>query len=269
MEKSNLDFIGSIPYHYDKDLGPIIFEDYAQDLANRVSVDDGGKVLEIAAGTGILTKALRDRLAQDIDLVVTDLNLPMLEFAMSKFNDPTNMIFQTEDATKLSFQPGTFDAIVSQFSIMFFPDKLESLKEARRVLKAGGEYIFNVWDSLEHNHIARTVNEIIIGLYPNNPIKFYEVAYGTYQIDVIKNLLEQAGFKNIKIDTVQKFSQVEKAQDVATAFILGNPVSLQIQERGKIEIGKVLEIVEKTISEIFGPQAIKENIQAIIFKATA
>ena len=267
MADSHTAFIGSIPEHYDQYLGPLIFEEYAIDLARRISVPAGGTVLETAAGTGIATRHLRNVLPQDVKIVVTDLNKSMLEYAKRKFNTHHNLEFQPGDATSLSFPPAFFDAVVCQFSLMFFPDKQAALEEVVRVLKPGGIFVFNIWDSYEHNHLIQTVNETLIRMFPENPPPFFDVPYSYYQIDEVRRLLGQVGFGEIEISVLPRDSVCETARQVALGYILGTPVCMQISERGGIGVEKVVGIVEDAICETYGRSSIKAKMQAIVFKA--
>ena len=141
------DFVSSIPEHYDRNLGPIIFTDYAADIARRAAAGKPAKVLETAAGTGIVTRALRDHLPAGTRLTATDLNEPMLDVARTKFRAGEQVEFQPADALALPFADGSFDTVVCQFGVMFFPDKDQSYREVYRVLTPGGRYLFNIWDS--------------------------------------------------------------------------------------------------------------------------
>jgi ubiquinone/menaquinone biosynthesis C-methylase UbiE len=154
-------FVGTIPENYDRGLGPHVFVDYAADLVRRVASGSPSKVLELAAGTGIVTRMLRDALPASAHLLATDLNPPMLEVARKKFNAGDKIVFQPADATALPFEDAAFDAIACQFGVMFFPDKDKSYREAYRVLSPGGRYLFNVWDAFEYNPFARIAHETI------------------------------------------------------------------------------------------------------------
>jgi len=266
MVDTDTAFIGSIPEYYDRYFGPIIFEEYAKDLVRRISVPAGGIVLEIAAGTGIVTRHLRNQLPQDVKVIATDLNESMLEHAQHKFNDHENIKFETADAANLAYPPAFFDAVISQFSLMFFPDKQIAINEAARVLKPGGTFVFNIWDSFDHNHLLQTVNESLIQLFEDDPPGFFDVPYCYYQIDEVKRLLGLAGFGNIEISVLPRISHSETARHVALATILGTPVSLQIVERG-FELEKVVDIVEKAVSETYGHSSIETKMQAIVFNA--
>jgi SAM-dependent methyltransferase len=161
-------FAGSIPSLYDRYLGPVIFEPYAQDLANRLSTLNAERVLETAAGTGIVTRALVGSLAPNVKIVATDLNQPMLDHA-AKAVSSSRVSWQKADAQALPFPDRTFDAVVCQFGAMFFPDKQQAYREARRVLKPGGHFIFNVWDRIEHNEFADLVTAAVADMFAGDP----------------------------------------------------------------------------------------------------
>jgi Methylase involved in ubiquinone/menaquinone biosynthesis len=179
-------FVGSIPQHYDQGLGPLIFVDYAADIARRAAALKPARVLETAAGTGIVTRKLRDALPADTHLTVTDLNAPMLEVARAKFKPGEQVAFQPADATALPFDDGSFDAIVCQFGMMFYPDKEKSYREAYRLLTPGGTYLFSVWDSHRYNPFGRIANDNAKKFFPADPPQFYNVPYSCHQIDPIK-----------------------------------------------------------------------------------
>jgi ubiquinone/menaquinone biosynthesis C-methylase UbiE len=134
-------YIGSIPEHYDRNLGPLLFIDYAADISDRVAACSPARVLETAAGTGIVTRQLRDRLPAGVHLTAIDLNPPMLEIARTKFQASEEVEFRPADATALPFADSSFDAVACQFGVMFFPDKNKSYREVYRVLAAGGHYL--------------------------------------------------------------------------------------------------------------------------------
>ena len=187
-------YIGSTPQHYDEFLGPLIFVDYAADIAQRVAAGNPARVLETAAGTGIVTRKLRDLLPAEAHLTATDLNPPMLEIARTKFRPEEQVDFRPADATALPFPDSSFDAVVCQFGVMFFPDKDKSYREVHRVLAPGGRYLFSVWDSHVYNKFGRIQHEVPGSFFPADPPQFYMVPFSYYQIDPIKESLIDAGF---------------------------------------------------------------------------
>jgi ubiquinone/menaquinone biosynthesis C-methylase UbiE len=169
MSEDAASFIGNIPEHYDSGLGPMIFVDYAADIARRVAACSPARVLETAAGTGIVTRQLRDFLPAGVHVTATDLNAPMLEVARTKFKPGEEVAFQPADAAALPFPDGAFDAVVCQFGVMFFPQKDTSYREVHRVLAPGGRYLFSVWDSHRHNPFGRITHETAASFFPADP----------------------------------------------------------------------------------------------------
>jgi ubiquinone/menaquinone biosynthesis C-methylase UbiE len=266
MTASDAAFTGLIPEYYDQYLGPLIFESYSTELARRVQVPSHATVLEIAAGTGIATRQLRNALTKDVRIFVTDLNPDMLELAKRKFDTQANLVFQSADATKLAYADASFDAVVCQFSLMFFPDKPAALQEVARVLKPGGTFVFSLWDSYAHNHLVQTVNDTLAHLFPENRPTFFDTPYGYHNIDEVKTMLDETGFGDVEISVLTRMSRSETARQVALGYILGTPVCLQIAERGA-PLGEVVNVVENAIRKFYGSSSICAKMQALVFKA--
>src|SRR6266496_2114604 len=177
MSDQAASFIGSIPEHYDRGLGPVFFADFAEEMARRVAARSPRRVLETSAGTGIVTRRLRDLLPPETQLLSTDLNPPMLEVARAKFAGGERIEFEPADATALPFPDRAFDAVVCQCGVMFFPDKEKSYREAYRVLELGGRYLFSVWDAHRFNPAPRLVHEMMRELFVADPPQFYAVPF--------------------------------------------------------------------------------------------
>ena len=260
-------FTGSIPENYDKYLGPLILAEYAADLARRLTVPAGGCVLETAAGTGIVTRHLRDTLPADVRIVATDLNEPMLEYAKTKFGPADSVEFQPADALSLPFPEQAFDAVVCQFGLMFFPDKLRALREARRVLKPGGTLLFNVWDSLEHNHLVRTVIETLAILFPTDPPTFFQIPFGYYSLDTIKDVVSEAGFGDIDMAVLPRESTSPTAHHVALGYVAGTPLSLQLADRSTPSLADTILAVEQAVASAHGSAPVSAKMQALVIQA--
>src|SRR3954463_7390230 len=224
MENKNALFAGSIPAAYDRYLGPILFEPYAEDLVARLDVPASGSVLELACGTGILTRKLRDRLAASVKLIATDLNEPMFRNAAAKFRGDEAVEWKQADACALPFPGQLFDAVVCQFGIMFVPDKALCAREALRVLKPGGVFLFNVWGGLAENPLGRIAHETIGGFFEKDPPMFYHVPFGYHNQEEIRRTLEDAGLRDIRIEVVAKTSVPTQVKDAATGLVHGSPV---------------------------------------------
>jgi ubiquinone/menaquinone biosynthesis C-methylase UbiE len=261
-------FVGSIPDHYDRGLGPMVFVDYAADIARRTAVCTPGRVLEIAAGTGIVTRRLRDLLPANAQLTATDLNLPMLEIARAKFQPDEQVDFGPADATTLPFPDGSFDAVVCQFGVMFFPDKDKSYREVHRVLAPGGRYLFNVWDAHRYNRFGKIAHEVPADFFPADPPQFYTVPFSYHRIDPIKESLIDAGFTNIDVAVLRLEKDIPDAALFAKGLIYGNPIIDQIRTRGGVDPDRVVDAVAQRLRLEFGTDPGRMSLQAIIFSAS-
>src|SRR6266513_3992682 len=230
MKDEHEQFSGAIPAAYDRYLGPMLFQPYAEDLAARLQVAKNGSVLELACGTGIVTRAVRTGLPSTVKLTATDLNEPMFRRAAAKFAEGEAVQWLQADACSLPFGDRLFDAVVCQFGIMFVPDKALAVREAHRVLKPDGLFLFNVWDAMEHNELGRLTHQTISSHFDKDAPAFYEVPFGYHDQDEIKRVLKGAGFQEIKTEVVSKVGAANRAEDAATGLVQGNPVAVAITE---------------------------------------
>jgi ubiquinone/menaquinone biosynthesis C-methylase UbiE len=260
-------FSGSIPAAYDRYLRPILFQPYAEDLAARLQLEEISSVLELACGTGILTRILRSRLPASVKLTATDLNEEMFQHAKGKFGKGEDVQWLQADASSLPFTDGLFDAVVCQFGIMFVPDKALAIGEAYRVLKRNGLFLFNVWDAMEHNELARLTHEVVTSYFDKDPPAFYEVPFSYHDRSEIERALKKAGFQNVQIEVVPKLSGVSRARDAALGLLEGNPVAVEITERDPALLPIVTDAVAKAILTRFGESDFRAAMQAIVIQA--
>jgi SAM-dependent methyltransferase len=260
-------FQGSIPELYDRHLGPVIFEPYAVDLAQRVAAASPRTLLEVACGSGIATARLRAVLA-DCAILATDLNDAMVAYARSKPDMPTNIDWRTADAAQLPFDASSFDALACQFGYMFVPDKAKAFAEARRVLSRGGLFAFNVWDSLRENPFAALANAAIDARFPGDPPNFYSTPMGFYDAARVRAMLEAAGFAGIAIEHVKLTAQSASAQAFAVGLVKGNPVALAIKERGGA-IDDIVADVAAALTRAGGDAPFRSTMQALVVTARA
>jgi SAM-dependent methyltransferase len=183
MGEKDSTFAGSIPDIYDAYLVSLLFEAYASDLARRVAETDPADVLETAAGTGVVTRALVPLLSGDSHYAVTDLNQPMLDRAANRQSPKGPIVWRQADALNLPFKDASFDAVVCPFGAMFFPDRVAGYREARRVLKRGGRFLFD-----PRRFLAR-------------------MPHGYHDLERIELELRTAGFSDVECATVQKRSE--------------------------------------------------------------
>jgi ubiquinone/menaquinone biosynthesis C-methylase UbiE len=267
MAETTISFSGSIPQLYDRYLGPVLFEPYAADLARRVATHGAGPVLEMACGTGIVTRQLRAQLAPEVRIVATDLSQPMLDYAQTKLATLKNVDWKQADIAALPFPDASFSAVVCQFGLMFVPDKQAAFREARRVLSKGGLFAFNVWDKIATNPFAHIAHETLAKLFPADPPQFLTPC--TFNDPaVLRQLLTAYSFGDIQLETVTLEARSESAKAVATGFVQGSPLSAAIQERGA-SFDPIIDAVTEALAQHGGAAPFRSTLQAIVVTARA
>jgi ubiquinone/menaquinone biosynthesis C-methylase UbiE len=263
----NINFAGSVPTFYDQHLGPVIFEPYADDLAQRVvAITPDGPILETACGTGRLTKHLRDKLLTTAKLVATDLNQAMIDTAVEKFGETFDVEWKQADAMALPFSDRTFSAVVNQFGLMFVPDKPAGIREAARVLKGGGLFAFNIWGSLDENPIGRIAHTNITKFFDTDPPTFFKIPFGFPDPEMWTNLLSETGFTNIDVHKLSCDALSESAESFATGLVKGNPSIATIQERN-LPVEKIIAAVTEDLIKEGGDHPFHAKMVAFVFTA--
>lgn len=258
-------FSGSISKFYETHLVPLIFEPYATDLVNRLATRTLSRVLEIAAGTGVVTRALASVLPEHTAIVATDLNQAMLDQA-TVVGTTRPVEWRRADAMQLPFADETFDAVVCQFGVMFFPEKSKAFSQARRVLRPGGVFIFNVWDCIAENEFADTVTNALESLFPKDPPRFLaRTPHGYFDRPTIERDIANGGFtKSAHIATVAARSRAESSRVPAIAYCQGTPLRSEIEARDDSRLGEATDIAAEAIAQRFGRGAVDGKIQAHI-----
>jgi len=267
MPQTDRVFAGSVPALYDRYLGPLIFEPYAADMTARVAAGAPRSILETAAGTGILTHALA-RVLPEAGITATDLNQPMLDFAAAR-PGVERVVWRQADAQNLPFGENLFDIVVCQFGAMFFPDRTAAYREARRVLKPGGRFLFSVWDRIAENDFAAVVTDAVAAWLPaGSPLPFLaRIPHGYHDVGVIESELRRAGFTRFAAEIVVKQSRAPSPREPAIGYCEGTPM------RGEIESGapgRLTEITEAAVAAVaakFGDGTVDAKMQAIVVAA--
>ncbi len=258
-------FAGSIPELYDTFMVPLIFESYAADLAARLTLRPLKRVLEIAAGTGVVTRAMASVLPEAVSIVATDLNQPMIDHA-SMLGTKRPVEWRQADAMNLPFENESFDAVVCQFGVMFFSERSRAYAEVCRVLRPGGVFMFNVWDRIEDNEFADTVTTALETLFPQDPPRFLaRTPHGYHDQATIERDLAQGGFTALpKIITLTARSRARSSRTPAMAYCQGTPLRNEIEARDASRLTDATEIAADAIGERFGHGAVDGKIQALV-----
>jgi ubiquinone/menaquinone biosynthesis C-methylase UbiE len=263
-------YVGTIPEHYHRGIGPFLFEPYARLTAERIRELAPKRILETACGTGIVTRRLVEALAEDAHLVSSDLNEPMLAVARTTVGAAGNVRWVRADMTNLDFPAGTFDAVVCHFGLMFVPDKPAAAREARRVLKRGGRLLLTTWAPLEKNPIVAVAHRAIVELFPGDPPEYLRRApFGYGDPDVLAELLTGAGFGDVRVDVVEKAAVAPTALDVARGLVEGYPLADEIKARDPRLLTTAVEAAAQAITRQFGAGPVESTIAALVASATA
>ncbi len=268
MAQSDTVFAGSIPAFYDRHLGPFLFELYAADLVGRLANIAAGRVLETAAGTGIVTRVLARTLPDTVEIVATDLNQPMLDFAAAQ-PGAARVTWQQADALALPFADRSFDAVLCQFGVMFFPDRIAGYREARRVLKPGGHFVFNTWDRIEENEISQIVTDAMVARFNDEGVRFLaRTPHGYHDLAMIRGDLAAAGFSSVAIETVRHQSRASSPWDAVIGLCQGTPLRNEIEARDPVGLEAATEAAANAVAARFGPGPISAKMQAHVVTAT-
>lgn len=259
-------FVGDIPRYYDRHLGPILFAPYAEDLARRAAAAGGADVLEIAAGTGISTLALR-RALPGARIVATDLNQPMLDIAKDKLASAANIAFRQADAQALPFDDAAFDLVVCQFGAMFFPDKPAAFSEARRVCKPGATFLFNVWGAMEANPFAEIAHGAANRFFPTNPPQFFMTPFGYADVARVRADLAEAGWREIGHEIVRIRQEVRDWTHFAQGAVNGNPMIVEIQASQTVKADDMVAAIAGELERRFGKAPAHLPLEAIVYSA--
>lgn len=261
-------FSGSIPDVYDDYLVPLIFEQYAVDLARRSVALQPSSVLEVAAGSGVVTRAVAPVLGVGARYVVTDLNPPMLDRARARQPQDSRIDWRPADALDLPFPDETFDLVLCQFGVMFFPNRVRAYQEAHRVLRPGGSFLYNMWDRIETNEFADVVTNSLAEVFPDDPPQFLaRTPHGHHDQTVYRRELIDAGFGEITVDSVSAISGAKKPSEPATAYCQGTPLRNEIEERKGPGLEESTSIVSDAIRERFGDGPVEGQIQGFVIHA--
>lgn len=256
-------WLESMPEVYDRCLGLATFAPYAADLALRAMELPHARVLELAAGTGIVTAGLVEALPE-AEIVATDLNQAMVSYAASRTPGPT---WEVADAQELRYADGAFDLVVCQFGVMFLPDRVGAYRGVRRVLAPGGSFLFNTWDTLETHQVEGAVIDSLAELIPDDPPDFLRrIPHGYADPDRIRADVQAAGLTVADLERVELVGRAPSAKVLAEGYCLGTPLRFEIQERA--ELADIVPRLTKALTRRLGDGLVEGSMSAYVVRAT-
>jgi ubiquinone/menaquinone biosynthesis C-methylase UbiE len=265
MERNPMTFDGSIAKNYDHYLGPFLFESYADDLAGRIAFTGESNILELACGTGIVTKCLAGRLAGSDELTATDVNAEMLSVAQEKISRP-NVFWDTVDMAAIPYAQDLFDVVVCQFGLMFVTDKQRAVSEMYRVLKKEGKVYFNVWAAIAGNPVWRIYNTLLFKFFTNVPLNPALGPFSMSDENIGLSLLQQAGFTQCKVESVPVIGVCDTAANAAIGFVLGSPLYHFIKNDPPL-VERFRDALEEAIVLELGSEPVQSPLRALVFSA--
>jgi ubiquinone/menaquinone biosynthesis C-methylase UbiE len=264
---SSASFTASIAENYEKYMVPIFFVPYSKDIADRLPEQGISSLLEIACGTGQVTRVIANKLP-NLKITATDLNPDMIAIARKQTGGLSNIVWKTADAQELPYNDNEFDCAVCQFGLMFVPDRQKSVNETYRVLKKGSKYIFNTWDTMQNNPINLIAHEVMNSFFPGNPVTFWYIPFSMHNPDEMKNLMQNAGFTNISVTKVSCEGNAASARGAAVGLTAGTPVYVSLCERGKELIPSIQDKITEAIAKQYGAEDLHFPLNAWVVEGT-
>jgi ubiquinone/menaquinone biosynthesis C-methylase UbiE len=252
MSSEVFKFTGARSSHYDNLLGPFLFEPYGKEMANRVPIKNVESILELASGTGRVTRHLRERLPSTVRLVATDLSPDMLDIAKGKFSDAKAVEFIVADMQKLPFGANNFDVVVCQYGIMFPPDKQKVFDEVFRVLKPGGQFLFSTWERTERVEIFKLIyNELVIPFFAGEDPARFVVPFSLHDPAQLNAFLTKSNFSQPKVERVVLNGVAPSAHDLVQGFFVTHALGQEVADRDPLAFEQISRKMEETIIKKF------------------
>lgn len=203
---------------YERLFVPAEFREWAPRLLAAARVDKGQRVLDVACGTGIVTREAARLVGPSGSVVGVDLDPGMLAVAARL---TPGIEWQRGSATDLPFQDGSFDAVVSQFGLMYFPDRAQALREMMRVLRSGGHLAVAVWDTLEHTPAYADLVALLERMVGQHAADTLRAPFVLGDVSALTAILSSAGIVDATIVTHRGTGRFDSVQAMVEAELKG------------------------------------------------
>ena len=251
-KKEAFKFTGEDAENYDTYLGPILFEPYGQFIALQVAAEKPGSVLEIACGTGRVTRQLRKSLPATAKLIASDISGDMLAVAKREL-DGHDIEFKVEDAQSLSFPDNSFDLVICQFGMMFLPDKQKGFNEIYRVLKPGGKFMCLTWDNMLNIPICKLIfNDLVVPLFHDEDTTRFYVPFSMHNPQQLKDWMQNAGFTSTEVDTIVLNSGPHEVKNVVDAYFRKHMMGKEVMAKDPSAFEPIAREFEEEIGRQYG-----------------
>jgi ubiquinone/menaquinone biosynthesis C-methylase UbiE len=266
--KEAFKFTGEDAEYYDQYLGPILFEPYAKYLVARIDTKSLHSILEIACGTGRVTRHLRQGLPASVKLVATDISNDMLNVARHEV-DNTGIEFKAEDAQNLSFPDNSFDLVVCQFGMMFLPDKAKGFAEIFRVLKPGGKFMTLTWDDTLRIPLCKlTVNDLVVPHFKDEDTTRFFVPFSMYDPAKLEDWMQGAGFTDVDVQNAVLQSGPHEMGNVVQAFFRKHMLGKEVKAKDPSAFERIAQKFEEEIPKRFGSDQPTFDLSAFLTTGT-
>jgi len=266
MEKTTLFFGGTVSQNYEDYLGAFLFEPFAVDLAARLNFDAVNDVLELACGSGRLTKHIAETLPADVEFTATDLSADMISVAKTKVNSD-RVRWATADMIDLQFINDSFDLVVCQFGLMLVPDQMKALAEILRVLKPGGKVVFNTWTDRDYNKVWAIGDKVLQSFFGENIVGQNPGPFALGDKELVFEMLKTTGFSETHATTLECIGETDSPANVAYGFIHGLPIGSFVQKRDAELMPEIIKSLEENYRNELGEHPLKAQQKALIFEA--
>ncbi len=232
---------GSAAEVYETFFVPALFQEWTGRVADAAQIQAGDRVLDVACGTGVLTRTVAERVGKN-GVIGLDVNDGMLAVAREKSAD---IEWKQGVAENLPFEDGSFDAVVCQFGLMFFDNRQVAIQEMMRILRTGGRLAVAVWDSLDRTPGYAAMVDLLLRLFGEEAANGLRAPFVLGEVEEVRDLFKSAGIHEVKVDTIVGIARFPSIESWVYTDIKGWVLADMINDE---QFTLLLQEAEKTLS---------------------